>query len=277
MTGRWWRAYDEAVDDPKVQLLEPSLFKSWFNLMCLASLNGGVLPAIEHIAFKLHVPKLKAELIISALVAANLLEKREDGVIGPHNWSGRQYKSDVIDPTNAERQRRYRKRHAVTANTVTAKRPETETETETETDLDLDIPQFLRRDADWPKDYRELFWQAYPRKVGKGAAIRKLEAICKNGEIEFSRLLAAVSSITASEEKFIPHPLTWLNQGRYLDGGATSQPSTFTPSSDLPTEAELRAKYADRRTAAQTATETAEILEGRFPVRPPKRNGMDVD
>jgi hypothetical protein len=152
MSGRWWRAYDEAIDDPKVQLLEPALFKAWFNLCCLASANGGTLPTMAHIAFKLRVPVLQAELTVSALIAVELLDQHEDGVIEPHNWKRRQFKTDVTDPTNAERQRRYRKRygrnaskrdHTVTVTptvTPTVTRPlrpndqrqRTETETETE-------------------------------------------------------------------------------------------------------------------------------------------------
>jgi hypothetical protein len=40
----WWRAYDESADDPKLQRLSADLFRALFNLVCLASRNGGVLP-----------------------------------------------------------------------------------------------------------------------------------------------------------------------------------------------------------------------------------------
>jgi hypothetical protein len=34
---RWFRVYDDLVDDPKVQQLDPSLFKALINFWCLAA------------------------------------------------------------------------------------------------------------------------------------------------------------------------------------------------------------------------------------------------
>lgn len=117
--SRWWRAYDEAVDDPKLGTLSDRLHRAWFNLMCIASANGGVLPAIGAVAFKLRVNDHRAAELITALVVAGLFDKRDDGAFEPHNWTGRQFRSDVTDPTNSDRQKRYRDRQRVTANTVT--------------------------------------------------------------------------------------------------------------------------------------------------------------
>jgi hypothetical protein len=117
--SRWWRAYDEAVDDPKLQKLPGELFKAWFNLCCITSQNDGVLPDIDAVAFKLRTTAAKAKQTIEKLKEAGLIDE-EEGVTEPHNWRGRQYKSDVTDATAAERMRRYRKnRNGVTANTVT--------------------------------------------------------------------------------------------------------------------------------------------------------------
>jgi hypothetical protein len=137
MSGRWWRAYEESLDDPKVQLLDPPVFKAWFNLLCLTSANGGVLPPMPHIAFKLRVPVLQAELVLSVLIEADLFEKREDGTIAPHNWNGRQYRSDV----STLRVKRFRKRKRNVSPTVSETPPETETETETETEADTERKQ----------------------------------------------------------------------------------------------------------------------------------------
>jgi hypothetical protein len=80
---------------------------------------------------KLRLPPKKIEAILSELKERGLLDQIE-GTLRPHNWDGRQFKSDVVDPTNAERQQRYRDRHRVTektvTNSVTDKLPETETE-----------------------------------------------------------------------------------------------------------------------------------------------------
>ena len=51
----WFRAYNEALDDPKVQRLPGELFKTWFNLLCVASRCGGSLPALGDLAFMLRL------------------------------------------------------------------------------------------------------------------------------------------------------------------------------------------------------------------------------
>jgi hypothetical protein len=121
----------------------------------------------------------------------------------------------------------------------------TETETETE--------RYISIKSDWPEDYRERFWQAYPRKIGKKAALRKLETIENANEVSFDRLLSAIRKISATEEKFIPHPTTWLNQGRYLDGeetGETAPSSKVFVAVDTPAwevcAARFKAEYGKR-------------------------------
>jgi hypothetical protein len=128
---RWFRVYDGLVDDPKVQRLDPLLFMTLINLWCLASANGGLLPSIDEIAFKLRMKSQKVQRILHALKTAGLLEDDERGT-HPHNWEGRQHKSDGEDPTAAERARRYRNRQRNDGVTrpVTSRFPETETDTE---------------------------------------------------------------------------------------------------------------------------------------------------
>ena len=99
----WWRAYDEAVDDAKLILLTDKLHRAWFNLLCVASSNGGVLPEKEVYAVKLRMPVAKASALVEELIRRRLFEE-ENGQIVPHNWNGRQYKSDV----STERVKRFR-------------------------------------------------------------------------------------------------------------------------------------------------------------------------
>jgi hypothetical protein len=85
----------------------------------------------------------------------------------------------------------------------------------------------VQPDDGWPKDYRERFWTAYPRKAGKLAAIKSLDRVRKAGGVTFDRLIAAIAKIPTADPQFIPHPATWLNQGRWDDeqipGGANGQ------------------------------------------------------
>jgi hypothetical protein len=127
--SRWFRFYDDAINDPKVQRLSAEMFRAWVNMLCLASKYGGAIPKAD-IAFALRASDKGAQAIVDCLIERNLLDDRGDFVT-PHNWDGRQYKSDVTDPTAADRQKRYRKNRNADRNatvTVTATRTDTETE-----------------------------------------------------------------------------------------------------------------------------------------------------
>lgn len=74
-----------------------------------------------------------------------------------------------------------------------------------------------------PKGYTddfETFWKAYPKKIGKGAA---LNAWKKNGRPGLEIILRAVEDQKQSVQwkkdngQFIPLPTTWLNQARWGD------------------------------------------------------------
>lgn len=65
----------------------------------------------------------------------------------------------------------------------------------------------------------DVFWESYPKKVGKEAA-RKAFAKVK---VPVETLVAAVEAQKRGEQwkrdngKYIPNPATWLNQGRWED------------------------------------------------------------
>jgi hypothetical protein len=124
---RWFRVYDDLVDEPKVQCLEPSLFKVLINLWCLASVNDGALPPVDEIAFKLRMKPERVQLALTRLFAAGLLDNDERGA-RPHNWDERQFLSDASTP----RVQRFRKRRRNVSPIVSETSPETEAEAETE-------------------------------------------------------------------------------------------------------------------------------------------------
>lgn len=149
--SRWWRAYDEAVDDPKLQQLPPALAWAWFNLCCITSQSGGNLPSIEAIAFKLRSTPEKTKRVIASLVQAGLIDIDVEGQ-RPHNWKGRQFKSDVTDRTAAERMRRYRNkgrnvdRNAPVTDPVTVTVPRDRADTEPEKKDAADAAPNLERE-----------------------------------------------------------------------------------------------------------------------------------
>lgn len=130
---RWFRFYDDAINDAKILGLSDALFRAWVTLLCLASKNGGALPPAKDISLVLRMKQGAVGVWLAGLFAAGLLDKREDGSFVPHNWEERQYRSD----SSAERMKRHRdKKRDVTCDddgdvTVTVQnRTETDTETE---------------------------------------------------------------------------------------------------------------------------------------------------
>ncbi|MFA5424551.1 MAG: hypothetical protein WC374_11920, partial [Phycisphaerae bacterium] len=77
----------------------------------------------------------------------------------------------------------------------------------------------------------ELFWKAYPRKAGKKKAQEWWEKHKPNGEL-LEKILKAILEQSQTEQwqkdggKFIPHPITWLNQERWNDEVTDGQRST---------------------------------------------------
>ena len=88
-------------------------------------------------------------------------------------------------------------------------------EEEKEKDKDKDINTLVGFDE---------FWQAYPKKTGKGEARKAWAKIRPNAEL-LQQMLNAIAWQSQSEQwrkdggQFIPMPSTWLNQQRWEDEG----------------------------------------------------------
>jgi hypothetical protein len=154
--SRWFRFYNEALDDPKVQQLDPAIFKYWVNLLCLACRNNGKLPSHEAMAFALRMDIIALESLLDRLLIAGLIDVRKGGAngsyIAPHGWEKRQYKSD----TSTERVKRFRN--------VSKPLHETAPDTDTETELPL-------AKANGASD--KIFWENATTFVGKRSVIGK--------------------------------------------------------------------------------------------------------
>ena len=63
------------------------------------------------------------------------------------------------------------------------------------------------------------FWKAYPRRVGKGAAVRAYVKV--GGQSVLPDILKDLKRREWPEDvQYIPHPATYLNQWRWLDEDA---------------------------------------------------------
>jgi hypothetical protein len=77
----------------------------------------------------------------------------------------------------------------------------------------------------------DVFWTAYPNKVGKDAAKRAFDRRKPDDEL-FGQMMNALENQKTSDKwtkdngQYIPNPATWLNQGRWKDESeSNSQPS----------------------------------------------------
>ena len=79
------------------------------------------------------------------------------------------------------------------------------------------------------EDAFDVFWNAYPKKVGKEAARKAYAKVKVPNEV----LLYAIALQKNSQQwkkdngQYIPNPATWLNQGRWEDEVQDQAPKTF--------------------------------------------------
>lgn len=91
-----------------------------------------------------------------------------------------------------------------------------ETPPDTNTDLNSSLNPLSSSDSEF-----EEFWLAYPRKVGRKDAKRAW--VKARDKPPIFEILVALMNQQASDQwqrengQFIPHPATWLNQGRWAD------------------------------------------------------------
>lgn len=177
--------------------------------MCISSANGGRLPPLPDVAFALRTSETETTALLEEMFTAQLFEKKESG-IEPHNWRGRQFKSDVSTP----RVKRHRKRSRNVSRNDTGNDDETANETHqnrTEQNRPPKPPKVCEYSAEF-----EIFWAAYPRKTVKGAAWKAWQKLNPDQDTQDLILKALIWQRTRHEwvkdgGQYIPHPASWLN------------------------------------------------------------------
>jgi hypothetical protein len=84
-------------------------------------------------------------------------------------------------------------------------------------------------------DAFEAFWIEYPRKIAKGAArTAYARALKKTGAEALLDSVKRFARLAAGrEQRLVPHPTTWLNGERWLDGALSSVAAAITPAPSL--------------------------------------------
>lgn len=90
---------------------------------------------------------------------------------------------------------------------------------------------------DWPRDYEAQFWQLYPRRVSKIAAMKALKKVRDSRKVRWAKIVEAIEAYKvhlAQTDSWRPepkHPATWLNAGCWddeLESGVEKQrPPSF--------------------------------------------------
>lgn len=121
------------------------------------------------------------------------------------------------------------------------------------------------------EDDFKIFWAAYPRKVGKTAA---LKAYLKAVKVTDAQTILVGARRYADDPNrapaFTAHAATWLNAGRWDDEPLPERPKSPQELAEEERERRERKRLADIAETAQRRAETLE-LEERIKANPPKR------
>lgn len=221
--ARWFRFYDEALDDPKVQRLSDALYRRWTDFLCVASRNSGHITGdVESLAFIIRQTPVKVRAALDALDNAGLLDRDGDGYT-PHGWRNRQYDSD----SSAERMRRHRDKKrdgesdVTTPSQATSHPPNGDATEQIRADTEQirteQTTRARRADCPWQAAFDE-FWTVYPLHKAKPAALKAYGKALKRAQ--HSEIIAGAKRYADDPQRkpdFTAHAATWLNADRWAD------------------------------------------------------------
>ena len=162
---QWFRLYAEIYRDPKLRRLPDALTVFWLRSLALFC-EFGELPPDADAAFQLRISEAKFKANLKALQVQGLYDGRV-----PHNWDGRQYKSD----TSTERVKRFRERSRNVSETPPDPDPESDPETDPETQGGVGGGASRRTDA-FRTEFRSHLATALgePRDAAESIQLREL-------------------------------------------------------------------------------------------------------
>ncbi len=170
--------------------------------------------------------------LVETLIGAGWIDKTEEG-LEIHDWY--EYAGKLIDRRKADAERARRKRAAAASESPEAEfdgRP-----TDVRSQSRVEQSRLKKKREATPSDEGKApeaptptaqerrfdeFWQEYPKKVGKKAALGSWKRLKPDAAL-FAQIMEAVKTAKKSEQwqregkRFVPNPATWLNQGRWDD------------------------------------------------------------
>jgi hypothetical protein len=119
----------------------------------------------------------------------------------------------------------------------------------------------------------DVFWDSYPRKTGKLAARKAFEKVFDQyGEQVIEAAKAFRDDPNLPNAQYIPHPATWLNGGRFLDGPLPEREKDKT---NVELELIARRDHAEREHRLRLVREAEEARENEAPI-PNCKHGLSL-
>lgn len=123
------KLHTDVLDNRKIQTLPDHLVRPWLNFLLLSRRNGGFLPDVSDLAFRLRVDQATAASWITQLLKLKLLDRvGTAGDLQPHDWND--WNPPVMtDKTGASRQAKWRENQKLKSSSPTPLTPEEESNT----------------------------------------------------------------------------------------------------------------------------------------------------
>lgn len=226
-TFKFFRSfYDAALD---LYQMDKASAADFLMALCEYALNGTepeTLSGVPAAMFKLVKPNLDASKKRSAAGAkggnANIEANRSTALANLkqnriYPEAGSEAQSEALPKQTPKQDRSTPEAHSEAMKEVGSRKKEVGSKEDRKNDSY--IPPYSPPKGTRSEDF-EAFWAAYPRKVGKQAALKAYE---RNVDVPVETLLSVIGREKRSEQwrrdggQFIPHPATWLNQHRWLD------------------------------------------------------------
>jgi hypothetical protein len=209
MANPWFRLYSEFAHDPKIQMMPEAMQRRYIMLMCMRCSETLETLHEAEIAFQMRLTDEELTKTKELFLSKGFIDDEWNLT----NWEKRQYVSDTS--TARVRKHRDKKKDEVKQDETFQQRPSNALEQNR-------TEQKQTKKAESDDSLFEAFWSSYPKKAGKDAAKkafakRNPDQTLTNKMIDAVRLHKQSESWMKDGGQFIPHPATWLNQGRWMD------------------------------------------------------------
>jgi hypothetical protein len=242
MTHRWMKFWPQDWEgDVALRVVSLSAQGLWMRLVCAMhrsepyghlTMNGRPM-SVRQVASLASISEREAKKLLDELEKAGVFSRTEDGVI----FSRRLVRDRAVSEAgrqngkaggNPNLKPKVPDRISGGVNPPLNGGPnllEAEAEAETEKIFSLRSNISRARQAraadTQPKGFAE-FWQHYPAKVGKGAALKAWpKAVREAGGDPSEIVIALKARLHLFNPEFVPNPATWLNQRRWEDDPET--------------------------------------------------------